>query len=216
VVASVNLAGLRAAVLAFDPDGRPDPAWAAFAAATSPRVDLSVAAHRRAALSWLNAWGCRIRYPRAGEPDIFDRGLADWWARCATRLPGSTARLVRLSDRQIDAIGRCFAQLAAAPAGAPDRPRSLGPTAAAKLLYALRPQSVVPWDEAIAMALHGGRDGAAFAAHQRLAREVAARVLAEAAVDESGLATLIGRPGRPLTKMLDDYWYLALTRSALP
>src|SRR5262249_46920038 len=141
--------------------------------------------------------------------------IAAWWSRHAARLPGRTARLIRLSDRQIDAVGGSFTDLAAVMVGAPDRPRSLGSAAAAKLIDALRPRAVLPWDEAVAVGLHGGRDGGAFAAHQRLAKENAAAVLAEAGLDESGLARLIGRPGRPLTKMLDDYWYLVFTRSAL-
>jgi hypothetical protein len=99
-----------------------------------------------------------------------------------------------------------------APAGSAVRPRSLGSAAASKLLHALRPRALMPWDEAIADHLHGARDAAAYAAHQRVGRAWAAALLAGAGVGEETLAGLPGRPGRTLAKMLDDYCYLRFTR----
>lgn len=75
------------------------------------------------------------------------------------------------------------------------------------------PVLLVPWDEAIARKLHGARDAAAYLAHQRLNRDWARRVLADSGLDEEALANLYGCPGRPLSKMLDDYAYITLTRS---
>ncbi|MEZ0089553.1 hypothetical protein [Streptacidiphilus sp. EB129] len=208
-----DLAGLRAAVSRFAAYGSPDRSWAALLRKTEPRLDPALAEHRAALLAWLNAWGCRIRYPRPGEPDVFDAGLADWWGRFGGRLPAAEVSMAELTDQDIDRLGECFAELSAMPAAALAKGvRPLGPTAAAKLFHAFRPRAVMPWDEAIAVGLHGARGGAAFAAHQRLGRTWARALLAEAGLDESGLAEQLGRPGRPLAKMLDDYCYLVLTR----
>ncbi|MER7460413.1 hypothetical protein [Micromonospora sp. NPDC126480] len=202
---------LRAAVDRFVGDAGPDRSWLRLQEQTAPAIDLAVPGHRRATLVWLNAWGCRLRYPRPGEEDPYDSGLAGWWGRWGDRLPPAGTTLVALPEESIPALGAAFADLAGIRVGAGPRGRSLGPTAASKLLYALRPAALPPWDEAIARILHGRRDGDGYAAHLRLGREWAARLLAEAG-DERALADTLGRPERSLVKMLDDYWYLTCTR----
>lgn len=199
---------LRAAVATFlglDAGGAAPPAPASYA--PLPHDDPP------AALKWLNSWGCRIRYPRPGEPDVFGPALHEWTARWYKLLPAPDTRLSDLTDDDIEPLGECYAGLCALGAGTPERPRTLGATAASKLLHGLRPYALVPWDEAIARKLHGARDAAAYTAHQRLNRDWARRVLAESGGDEEALANLYGCPGRPLSKMLDDYAYLTLTRS---
>jgi hypothetical protein len=203
---------LRATARIFNGFATVDRGWLAFVAATAPGVDLSAPQHRAHLLRWLNSWGCRIRYPRDGEPAVFDDSVAGWWREHAPALP--SASLYMLSDPEIDALGTAYAALAGAAVAPGRAARTLGPTAAAKALYALRPAAVMPWDAAIAVRLHGARDGAAFARHLRLGRRWAASVLAEAAVDEDALPALVGRPGVSLAKLLDEYCYVSITMAA--
>lgn len=212
----ITLSGLHDAVERFAGAAGPDAGWAALQSATAPAIDPSVPVHRRALHVWLNAWGCRIRYPRPGEPDLFDSGVADWWQRWGDHLPAPGVRLAELGDDTFPALGECYADLAATAVSAGPRRRSIGSTAATKMLFALRPEALMPWDEAIAKALHGGRTGADYAAHQRLGRDWARALLAEAGTDEASLGARLGRPGRPLAKMLDDYCYLVFTRGHVP
>jgi hypothetical protein len=207
-----SLAGLREAVVEFSQYAQAERSWAALRTATAPLLDPSRAAHRRALLAWLNAWGCRIRYPRPGEPDVFDLGVARWWDRCHDAIPDADTSLAELTDEAITAVARCYAHLAATPVTVAERPRTLGPTAAAKLLHALRPRAVMPWDAAIAHQLHGGRDAVAFASHQQLGRDWARRLLAEAGTAETSLTSSFAQPARSLATMHDDYCYLRFTR----
>jgi hypothetical protein len=206
-----DLAALRAAVVAFN-GGAADRSWLALARLTAPEPDPRRPEHRQALRVWLNAWGCRLRYPRPGEADLFDGNLSRWWDRHGASLVGARRSLKDLTDRQITAAGQCFEDLAAQPVAAGQAARTLGPTAASKLLHALRPAALMPWDAAIAERLHGGRDAAAYEQHQRLGRGWARRILIEAGCDEAPLATQLGRPGRTLAKMLDDYCYVVITR----
>lgn len=208
-----DLAGLKAAVAAFASMTR--------ASATSlpgPAelgLDLAVPEARRALLRWLNSWGCRLRYAQPGETDLFDTGVRDWSARWAEALVEPRATMAELTDEQVLVVGECYADLSGLPVGVPGRPRSLGPTAASKLLHGLRPAAFMPWDEEIAGRLHGARDAAAFMAHQRLGRTWARQLLAETGLDEPALCAALGRPGRPLAKLLDDYCYIRFTRGVL-
>ena len=91
----------------------------------------------------------------AGEPDLFDTGVAAWWSRWHNGLPAAQIQLGELDDKAILQAAQAYAELAATPAVPGRRPRSLGPTAAAKMLHALRPDALMPWDRAIAQRLHG-------------------------------------------------------------
>ncbi|HEX6498914.1 MAG TPA: hypothetical protein VF054_07755 [Micromonosporaceae bacterium] len=216
VVAAPTVDVLRAAVTTFVGDGGPDRSWLRLCRQTAPAIDLSTAQHRRAVLVWLNAWGCRLRYPRPGEEDLFDVGLAGWWNRWGGVLPPVDTRLPALPEDALPLLGAAFSDLARVRVAPGARGRSLGSTAASKLLYALRPAALLPWDEAIARTLHGSRDGDAYVAHLRLGRSWARRLLAETGLDEAALADALGQPGRSLAKMLDDYCYLVCTRGVDP
>jgi hypothetical protein len=213
-MAGPTLAELRDAVSSFAGAAQPDRSSAAFNAATESRVDLSVAEHRVALHKWLNAWGCRIRYPRNGEIPMFDRSLAGWWVDWHARLPRPDVTLAALNEAQIDDLAEAFGDLASravAPARKPGSSRTLGPTAAAKSLYALRPRAVPPWDDAIATRLHGRRDAVGFASHLRLMRTWSRALLAEARASEEQVAARVGRPTESLAKLLDEYCFMTIT-----
>jgi hypothetical protein len=214
VTPAPTLAGLQVAVDEFGAYQGPEKSWLAFTTATAPAADFTDAAHRRAAHTWLNAWTCRIRYPRPGEPDVFGTGLAAWWQDWREALPPGDVAMSELTDEQLTAAGEGYAALMATPAAQTRSVRSFGPTAAAKLLFALRPKALMPWDEMIATTLHGARHGAAYTAHQRLGRTWARALLTESGLDEDALCERLGRPGRTLAKLLDEYCYIVYTRDA--
>jgi hypothetical protein len=200
---------LARSVAVFNGFANVDRTWHEFVDRTAPGIDLDRPDHRQLMRRWLNSWGCRIRYPRDGERDAYDDATAAWWDRFGTALPSGLLRLT--TDDDLTALGAAYAALAAAPAGPT---RTLGPTAAAKALYALRPETVMPWDAAIAVALHGARDGAAFTRHLRLGRSWAAALSAELGADDAAIPALLGRPGISLAKILDEYTYVCITRSS--
>ncbi len=188
-----------------------DRTWHDFVAQTAPGADLDRPEHRRILHRWLNSWGCRIRYPRDGEPDVFDAGVAAWWGAHGATLPAGPLRLA--GDDALTALGAAYAALAATHVGPT---RTLGPTAAAKALYALRPDTVMPWDAAIAATLHGARDGAAFTRHLALGRSWAADLVTATGVDDADLPAHLGRPGVSLAKLLDEYTYVFITLQHAP
>lgn len=204
---------LARSVAAFNDIPNVDRAERRFAVDTAPAADLGQADHRVALLRFLNAWGCRIRVPRDGEPDLFDAGIGAWWAQLTYPLPQTP--LHRLGDTAIARLATAFEALRTTRIATT---RTLGSTAAAKALYAMRPDTVMPWDAAIAQHLHGGRDGAAFARHLALGREWAVRLLTEVAardprIGARGLPAYLGRGSVSLAKILDEYAYVMITRA---
>ncbi|MBP2326384.1 hypothetical protein JOF56_006769 [Kibdelosporangium banguiense] len=200
--AQPQLADLRRTAEVFNGFTGVDKSWLRLLADTAPAVDLSFAEHRTLLLRWLNSWGCRISYPSPDDP--FDSALLLWWQTYGSALP--QVSLAGLSDAEITTIARAYESLAAVTVSSR---RTLSATAAAKALYALRPDTVMPWDAAIAKALHGSRTGAAFEAHLRLGRSWAQAVLA--ACPGQSVPDRVGRPAVSLAKILDEYLYVTIT-----
>ena len=93
--------------------------------------------------------------------------------------------------------------------------RHVGPTAASKIMFALRPDTVAPWDATIAQRTTGGTKSQHFAQHLTTARLWATSTLDEAA--RAGVAhipTHVGRPNSSLAKIYDEWQYLTITRNA--
>jgi hypothetical protein len=185
--------------------------------ATGGAADLAVAGERDELRRWLNAWGCRLRYPQPGEPDVFSDSLARWWASSGSGLPD--VPVAELSDAGVGTLADSYADLAARPAalltraGAPAGHRAIAPTAASKIMFALRPETVPPWDAAIARATAGGTSRDHFASHLEAARAWAGSVQDEAR--RHGIADVpayVGRPGSSLARVWDEWLYLTITR----
>lgn len=165
---------------------------------------------------WLNQWGCRIGYPGPGQPDVFAESLAAWWPTSEGLLPHPGQRLAQLTDARLEAAGRAYAGVylrpaAVSPAG---RARAFGPTAAAKLLYFIRPLAIPPWDNAISLRTGAGRDDAAFGRHLTVCRGWAQDLEAEAS--ELGLApgeigAYLGRPASSVARLIDEWLYTTIT-----
>ena len=140
-----------------------DAALSEFRRATRPRLDITKPHHRKALLVWLNKWGCR--HIAIEDHPTASRSLAKWALDYAPTLPGPRARLWNeASDKALNAAAEAYDGLRSARAGLRSRgskawPVSLGPTAAAKALYALRRNFFPPWDNAIRKRF--GYDGSA-------------------------------------------------------
>jgi hypothetical protein len=184
--------------------------------ATRPAIDLSVRAHREALLRFLRAWGCR--HLRRDDTGRSSRALASWWSRFGPTLPPLTEPLTDLDDEQLAALGRAYAALARSPAafrasGRGDVPVSFGDTAAAKALFAIRPQAVPPWDEPMRRAFGWGRVGpedyATFLAATRGSLIGLARRLR---VEPSELPAALGRGASSPAKIVDEFLWIRITR----
>src|SRR5438876_205107 len=103
---------------------------------------------------------------------VFTRRAGPRQARLpGSSIPGYPGRAAELGDADVGTLADSYADLAARPAavltrrGAPAGHRVIAPTAASKIMFALRPETVPPWDAAIARATAGGTSRDHFASH---------------------------------------------------
>ncbi len=166
---------------------------------------------------WLNQWICRIGYPAPGEDDLLAASLATWWSEYKVLLPPTDQRLAQLGDAQLKSLSSGYAALCALPAAASraGKIRTVGPTAAAKLLYFVRPLAVTAWDKAISLRTGGGQHEEAFLTHLTACRGWAQAIEAEAG--QLGLASeeigpYLHRPASSVAKLIDEWLYASITR----
>lgn len=194
-------------LLARVPQGRADHSLRRFRDAVGGVPDLTQPDHVRVCRVWLNRWGCRIGYPADDEGDALVPAMAAWWQDWGSRLPAGDRQLADLSDAELETLAGAFTDLDAVPATSRRRLRS---TAAAKLLFALRPLAVTAWDLQIAKrpAANGN-----FLAHLTDARAYAQSLLDEAGGRGIGdVPVYVGRVESSLAKIIDEVLYLTITR----
>jgi hypothetical protein len=201
---------------AFASIAGPETSLARLRDVTRPALDLSVRAHRDALLQFLRTWGCR--HLRRDDSGRSSKALASWWSRFGQTLPPESAPLTDLDDMGLAALGRAYAALARAPAtlrasGRGDVPVSFGDTAAAKALFAIRPQAVPPWDYPMRRAFGWGRvDASEYAAFLAAVRGSLIGLAERLRVQPSELPAELDRPASSSVKLVDEFLWIRITR----
>jgi hypothetical protein len=180
------------------------------------RPDLANPVHAARLRSWLNQWTCRIGYPKPGEADVLAESLAIWWADARDMLPPDGQCLAQLSNAQLRAVSCAYAELYPRPAAVSraGRTRGVGPTAAAKLLYFVRPLAITAWDRAISARTGGGHDEQAFLAHLTVCRGWAQDLEAEGrglGLKPGEIGPYLNRPVSSVAKLIDEWLYATIT-----
>ena len=170
---------------------------------------------------WLNKWGCR-QFAIAHHPTAA-RELGEWGSRWLPLLPKPGASLSKLKPRQLEVTADAYADVKEREASR--RPTksggvaivTVGATGAAKILHALRPKVLPPWDEPIraALGLDGSRDS--YLAYLVDVQQQVRGIEAEAATRQiTNVPRALGRPRSSLPKMIDEYYWITLTRKLVP
>lgn len=131
-------------------------------------------------------------------------------------LPPESHGLAQLTDTQLLAVGRAYGDLYVRPAAISrtGSTRRVGATAAAKLLYFVRPCAVTAWDKAISSRTGGGHDEAAFLRHLTTCRKWAKDLEAEGrllGLEPGEIGPYLGRPASSVAKLIDEWLYDTIT-----
>jgi hypothetical protein len=180
-------------------------------------LELEKADHRSALLTWLRQWGCR-HLSRASDQTSAAALLA-WAQEWVPLLADPSQRLANLSSDNVVALTVAYGQLADTVAGQRRRAAgpvdvTFGPTAAAKTMYALRPNACAPWDDPIRQALGMAGNDAAYRAYLHLIAIALTRTADRAGVAVADLPSLAGRPESSPPKLIDEYLWMRITRGA--
>lgn len=187
---------------------------------TDGRIDLALESHRLAMVTWLNKWGCR--HLSKEQHGVASNSILAWYEVNAPLLQCVASPLWRLSAEDTWTVAKTYEALRDLP-GAPRERKgkqltaSIGPTAASKVLFALKPASVPPWDEA--MRKHFSCDGSA-ESYQKFLETVGGMALNVSAQCErngfpiSRLPIELGRPNATVVSLLNEYLWVTISAGA--
>jgi hypothetical protein len=200
-----------------------DAALSRFRNDVGPQFDIENADHRMRLLKWLNDWGCR--HLAKEHHSMASNALLAWaQTQCFARMPPRNTGLLQLSSDNIEAVRECFDDLAVRIASQRKTKRgvvqvSFGPTATAKTLYAIWPESLPPWDASIRQPAKGSKPVSYCEFLTRHVIPEAQAVLADAArfgITPERIAAIVGRPEASIAKLMDEYYWVTVSQGHSP
>jgi len=199
-----------------------DTSYQRFLAATTYSPDLRVDAHRKYLLTWLNEWGCR-QFAK-NYHNLASKNILSWYNQFSDRLPSEETNLWQLDEDQLIKIGAAFESLSDRTAsyrtrGAKRYRVSVGSTGAAKILFAIRPKALVPWDEFIRHSLNFDKPRQSYPDFLRMAKQELTTLETSCRMCGFQLADLpvqVSRPNSTVPKLIDEYYWVTLSEGLAP
>ena len=215
----MRLAELAFACHVYAPMTDYDNSYYHFRRETHPQLDLKNNQHRIALIEWLNAWGCR-QFALAYH-DLASQEIHSWYRLFDACLFSPGKSLLDLTGSDLELVEQAYEKLVDRTASMRKRPRggqtevTIGPTGTAKILFAFRPDALIPWDEPIRHHFQLGDSAHAYVEYLHIVRknlEELDQACEELGYRLSGLPELLNRSTSSLTKLIDEYFWVTISR----
>ncbi|HUV95376.1 MAG TPA: hypothetical protein VMX14_11200, partial [Anaerolineae bacterium] len=213
----IRLSELAFACYVYEALTRYGDSYRRFLCATKGSPDLRLAAHRKALLKWLNAWGCRfaVAYHKDASKEILS-----WYGEYGDSLCPKDREILDLSEPELVAVGEAYEALSQRTASYKKRgeealPVSIGPAGASKVLFAIRPQALLPWDAGIRKGLGHSASGASYVCYLRGARALLEELTVRCQrhrLELSRLPQELGQPDSSVAMLLNKYYWVTWTK----
>ena len=185
---------------------------------TDDSIDLTKLCHCTHVVEWLNKWGCRHLSKKSH--DIASSAILDWYNQEGMKLFPIGKALWELDNQEMATVITAYGSLKDRAGACPIRGGKklqidIGPTAASKILFAVRPEALMPWDEA--MRNEFGCDGSkeSYSKFLMVINKLACRIgeLCKANdFDISELPHKMDRDGSTVLELINEYVWVTVTR----
>jgi len=201
-----------------------DESYTDYLSTTQNSTNLSLINHREALLAWLNKWGCRQFAQKSHE--IASQEILLWYSEYeGVLLNYKNRKIQELSDAELTNIPEMFDGLSGKKASIVNNKnnsaliKTVGPTGAAKILFAIEPDVFIPWD--IPMREKFGYDGSgnSYVEYLKYVKGMINEIRQECSnysVSIEDLPDHIDRPQSSLTKLIDEYHWITITKRCEP
>lgn len=184
---------------------------------TDGEPDLSVDTHRLEILKWLNKWGCR-QFKKDFHKYASNQ-LYEWYQENKDLLPNRDINIWKLVD--FDSIGKLFISLSSRVAAYRKRNEteiaaSFGPTGASKILFAVRPKSLILWDIPMRKKFQLSSDAEGYIAYLKKVISSCKELEEQCKKNNFSLEEfpeIIKRPNITMPKLIDEYHWITVTRN---
>jgi len=176
---------------------------------TNYYCDLSNPSHRQALIKWLRTWGIR----RITEEQ--SKVLESWYKQNKNKLPDRDKNLWSLCDSDLASIDQAYNDLVGK--------KWIGHTTAAKILFAIKPQALIPWDKRIRDSFLRADVNGSYAGFVKSMRDKVKELCKKHGFEpEHLLKELQGRnlielnPSDTVPKLIDEYDWITITKRCKP
>ena len=186
--------------------------------ATGGCIDLANPAHRMSLIKWLNDWGCRSL--SKAHHKVASCSILNWYqANCATLFNEKTP-LWQLEDQEIEAAANAYSFLKGKTGAwrvrsGREEEVSIGETAASKILFAIRPKALMPWDEAMRVAFKCDGSPESYSRYLKIIRNLTSHIgvlCRNKGFQIDDLPRELGRPDSTVIALVNEYIWITETR----
>jgi hypothetical protein len=217
-IKEVTLGKIAVAGLLFNTLTPYNTSLANFRSAIGDKLDLTNQEHRDALLDWLNDWGCR--HLSKGQHQVASKSILDWYQRDCTTLFRDKTPLWQLDDQQIEIATAAYGSLKDRIGARRSRYGNksevhIGPTAASKILFAIRPKALMPWDEAMRKRFKCDSSQESYFRYLIMIRSLTLHIgdlCKSKGFHIDGLPEKMGRPGSTVLELVNEYIWVTETR----
>jgi len=184
---------------------------------TAGNPDLSNERHRLKLLKWLNQWGCR-QFKKDYHNHASNQ-LYEWYKENQDLLPNKDTNIWELVD--FVSIGKLFTSLSSRVASYKERDEkeiavSFGPTGASKILFAIRPKSLIPCDIPMRDKFQLSSDSGGYITYLKKVISSCRELEEQCKKNNFSLEEfpkIIKRPNVTIPKLIDEYHWITVTRN---
>ena len=188
---------------------------------TKNGIDLNNPDHRASMVTWLNKWGCRLSIKQHETTSI---AIMDWYDQAGADLFPITKAVWDLNDQDISGAANVYGSLKDKIAAQSTRnekilDRHIGPTAASKILFAIRPEALMPWDEAMRKSFKCDGSPESYIKFLQEIRDIAWRIRDLCVANGFDIAELplqIERPDSTVLEIINEYIWITVTSKCKP
>ena len=189
-----------------------------FRSATGDRIDLTIQKHRDDLMKWLNDWGCR--HLSKDQHQVASQSILDWYQTNCAALFNEKTPLWQLEDQEIETAADAYGSLKDRIGARRSRYGNesevhIGATAASKILFAIRPKAMMPWDDAMRKSF--GCDGSpqSYFEYLKIIRNLTFHIgglCRNKAFQIEDLPKELGRPKSTVIELVNEYIWVTVTQ----
>lgn len=195
-----------------------DDSYIDFIKSTNFSLDLTNPTHRQSLLTWLNRWACR-QFAKKYH-DAFSKLIVKWFIEYGHLLPDKNKNIWELNKDDYDNILLIYEKLKNIEASkrvsySKESSVKVGATGASKILFALRPKLLIPWDGFMRDYFNEGDSGFAYTNYIKNASKLIKELEKECNINGfeiTDLPSKINRSFSTLPKLIDEYNWVIITR----
>lgn len=217
---AMNLTELAFACYIYKRMTNYDKSYQSFLRETSPQLDLNCKDHRMSLLKWLNAWGCR-QFKKKYHEHASEQ-IREWYQSNGAQLFAHKETLLALTASELAEVQRVYDDLFSRNISERKKKNSdeyewvkVGPTGTAKILYALRPNALIPWDipmrKRFNLSEGSGKDYISYLEIVKSHIQELEQECQKQGFDITDLPARLDRVSSSIVKMIDEYFWITIT-----